>query len=102
GEKGLGDEAPVRDHGADEDFEEGQGGAVRNGLRQDGQPGAERGRDGSKQGSYPKDVEHPSIAPCRARLLRGRAVPLKGQQATKNLTLEGADNDAETLKSSYS
>src|SRR5512138_3074018 len=45
GEKGLDDEAPVSNHGADEEFEEGQGGAVRNGLGQQGQPGAERGRD---------------------------------------------------------
>jgi hypothetical protein len=35
------------------------------------------------------------------RPLRGRAVTLKWQQATKNLTLEGADKAAETLNSSY-
>jgi hypothetical protein len=34
------------------------------------------------------------------RPLRGRAVTLKWQQATKNLTLEGADKAAETLNSS--
>ena len=33
------------------------------------------------------------------RPLRGRAVTLKWQQATKNLTLEGADKAAETLNS---
>ena len=38
-------------HGADEEFEEGQGGAVRNGLGQQGQPGAERGRDRGKHGA---------------------------------------------------
>src|SRR3954447_20590504 len=51
GEKGLGDETPVRDHGTDEEFEEGQDGAVRNGLGQEGQPGAERGRDRGKHGA---------------------------------------------------
>src|SRR3954451_17372220 len=51
GEKGLGDKAPVGDHGADEEFEEGQSGAVRNGLGQEGQPGAERGRDRGKHGA---------------------------------------------------
>src|SRR4051794_30495054 len=51
GEKGLGDETPVRDQGADEEFEEGQDGAVRNGLGQEGQPGAERGRDRGKHGA---------------------------------------------------
>src|SRR3954469_19549186 len=102
GEKGLGDEAPVRDHGADEEFEEGQGGAVRNSLSQEGQPGAERGRDRSKHGAYPKNVEHPSIArlACKARPRSGRAVTLKRQQVTKNLTPEGADKAAETLNSS--
>src|SRR4051795_3912687 len=35
-EKGLGDKAPISNHGADEEFEEGQGGAVRNGLSQEG------------------------------------------------------------------
>jgi hypothetical protein len=45
GEPGLGEEAPIRDHGTDEEFEESQGGAVRNGLGQDGQPGAEIGWD---------------------------------------------------------
>ena len=34
------------------------------------------------------------------RPLRGRAVILKWQQATKNLTPEGADKAAETLNSS--
>src|SRR5215213_8263922 len=51
GEKGFGDEAPVSNHGADEEFEEGQGGAVRNGLSQEGQPGAERDRDRGKHGA---------------------------------------------------
>src|SRR4051794_23692512 len=37
---------------------------------------------------------------CKARPLRGRAATLKGQQATKNLTPEGADKAAETLNSS--
>ena len=51
GQKSLGDKAPVSDHGAEEEFEEGQGGAVRNGLSQEGQPGAERGRDRGKHGA---------------------------------------------------
>src|ERR1700746_3645424 len=40
GEQGLGDESPISDHGADEEFEEGQSRTVRNGPSQDGQPGA--------------------------------------------------------------
>src|SRR4051794_26610628 len=38
---------------------------------------------------------------CKARPLRGRAATRKGQQATKNLTPEGADKATETLNSSY-
>ena len=37
----------------------------------------------------------------KVRPLRGRAVTLKGQQARKNLTPEGADKAAETLNSSF-
>src|SRR5215216_4974926 len=58
---------------------------------------------GVSMGRNRKDVEHPSIArlACKVRPLRGRAVTLKWQQVTKNLTPEGADKAAETLNSSY-
>jgi hypothetical protein len=85
GQKSLGDKAPVSNHGAEEEFEEGQGGAVRNGLGQEGQPGAERDRDRGKHGAKPKDVEHPSIARLayEARPLRGRAVTRNGSKPQK-------------------
>src|SRR3954454_7818361 len=57
---------------------------------------------GVSMGPQPKDVEHPSIArlACKARPRSGRAVTLKWQRATKNLTPEGVDKAAETLNSS--
>src|SRR3954454_6887401 len=56
---------------------------------------------GVSMGPQPKDVEHPSIArlACKARPRSGRAVTLKWQRATKNLTPEGVDKAAETLNS---
>src|SRR4051794_25063733 len=39
--------------------------------------------------------------PTRCARFAGSAVTLKGQQATKNLTPEGADQATETLNSSY-